>query len=155
MAPRLRKARTLVVVALVLGGGSAGLAAVTSLHASAKMDSRQVVVPRRPVGNVAHARGTFAGTLSRTGPRWRLAWRITYEKLANPVVVIADIHRGMPGHFGPILARLCADCHSGQQGVRAVTADTVRTMRRGGAFITLITGRNPNGEIRGQIRVRS
>ncbi|HEU5211597.1 MAG TPA: CHRD domain-containing protein [Gaiellaceae bacterium] len=151
----LRKTGTLVVVALILGVAPAGLAAVTSLHASAKMDSQQVVVPRRPVGNVAHAKGTFVGTLSRTRAQWRLAWRITYEKLANPVVVIADIHRGKPGHFGPILVRLCANCHSGQTGVKAVTADTVRTMKRGGAFITLITGRNPNGEIRGQIRAGS
>ena len=53
----------------------------------------------------------------------------------------------------PILVRLCKECHSGQSGVKKVTADAVRRMKTGDAFITLITGKNPNGEIRGQIKV--
>jgi CHRD domain len=154
MVPRLSKSRTLLLVAaLAITAVTAGFAVASTMKVSAKMDSRQVVVPRKPLGNVANARGTFVGTLTRVGSRWKLAWQIKYEKLANPAVVIADIHRGKPRHFGPILVRLCAECHSGQSGMKGVTADTVRTMKKGNAFITLITGRNPNGEIRGQIKV--
>ena len=65
--------------------------------------------------------------------------------------MIADIHYGTSGRFGPLLVRLCGPCTSGARGTTAVTATTARLMRSGAAFITLITGKNPNGEIRGQI----
>ena len=83
-----------------------------------------------------------------------MAWRITYSNLANPKVVIADIHYGKPGKFGPVLVRLCGPCRPGQHGVKRIRASGVRAILDGRAFITLITDRNPNGEIRGQIAVR-
>jgi hypothetical protein len=152
---RLSKSRTLLVVAAVaITTVTVAFAAADAMRLSAKMDARQVVVPRKPVGNVADATGTFRGTVTASGSRWKLTWRIAYAKLANPVVVIADIHRGRAKQFGPILVRLCAHCYSGQNGVKRVTAETVSAMKNGNAFITLITNKNPNGEIRGQIKVR-
>jgi CHRD domain len=68
--------------------------------------------------------------------------------------VIADIHYGKPGHFGPVIMRLCGPCKSGQSGVKKVSAAWGPAIQRGNAFITLITGKNPNGEVRGQVRVR-
>ena len=68
--------------------------------------------------------------------------------------MIADIHYGKPHRFGPLLVRLCGPCRPGQHGSRPVTAATVRLIRAGTSFITLITNKNPNGEIRGQIAVR-
>ncbi len=155
MAPRLGKSATLfVVVTLVLAAATIGFATVSPLKLTANMDPRQVV-PDKPRGDVADATGRFVGTLTRNDSRWRLSWGITYSKLDNPSVVIADIHRGKPGKFGPILVRLCGPCRSGANGVKPVKATDVPVIKSGGAFITLITGRNPNGEVRGQIKVAS
>ena len=68
--------------------------------------------------------------------------------------MIADIHYGKPGHFGPVIVRLCGPCKARQQqGVVKVKESWVPAIKGGSAFITLITGKNPNGEIRGQIKV--
>jgi hypothetical protein len=111
------------------------------------------VVPSKPKGNVASASGSFTGTLKQSGASSRLAWRITYRKLDHPTLVIADIHYGKPGNFGPVIVRLCGPCESGQHGVTKVKGSWVPAIRSGSAFVTLITGKNPNGEVRGQIKV--
>jgi hypothetical protein len=85
---------------------------------------------------------------------WKLSWRLTYSSLDHPTIVIADIHYGKPGKFGPILVRLCGPCKSGQRGTKKVKAIYVPMIKSGNTFITLITGKNPNGEVRGQIEVR-
>jgi hypothetical protein len=141
-----------MTVALVSTGAAFAMSTQT-LKLSAKMDARQVVVPRKPKGNVAHASGTLAGTLTASGSRWKLTWRIAYSRLDHPSIVVADIHYGRPGKFGPIVVRLCGPGKSGQHGVTKVKGTWVPAIRAGGAFITLITGKNPNGEIRGQIKV--
>jgi hypothetical protein len=128
--------------------------AAETLKLSAKMNARQVV-PDKPKGNVARATGTFTGTLTGSGSRWKLSWKITYSKLDHPRIVIADIHYGKPGHFGPVIVRLCGPCKARQQqGVVKVKESWVPAIKAGSAFITLITGKNPNGEIRGQIKAR-
>ena len=155
MTTRCIKSAALLAAAVVaLEAATAGTAGVSPLKLSADMDSRQVVVPSRPRGDVEDATGKFVGTLARNGSRWWLAWRITYRKLDHPSVVIADMHRGKRGKFGPIVVRLCGPCRSGAHGVRRVEARDVPVIRSGRAFMTLITGKNPNGEVRGQIRAR-
>jgi len=143
----------LVVVSLALGSTAAAFGTSTeTLKVSAKMNSRQVVKPRKPKGDVAHASGAFVGTLKSSGSRWNLAWRITYTGLDKPKIVIADIHYGKPGQFGPVVVRLCGPCKTGQQGVVKVKARRIDGIKAGNTFITLITNKNPNGEIRGQIK---
>jgi hypothetical protein len=136
----------------VVGTGAAFAARETAPTLSAAMAPGQVV-PSKPKGNVQGAKGSFTATLTNTGTNSKLAWRITYKKLDNPALVIADIHYGKPGRFGPIIVRLCGPCKSGQKGVAKVKGAWVPAIRSGSAFITLITGENPNGEIRGQIKV--
>jgi hypothetical protein len=110
-------------------------------------------VPHKPKGDVAHATGSFVGTLTSSGSRWKLTWRVTYSRLDHPSIVVADIHYGRRGSFGPIIVRLCGPCKSGgQRGVAKVKAAWVPAIKAGNSFITLITGKNPNGEIRGQIK---
>jgi hypothetical protein len=140
---------TLVAVAAT---GSALGRGVGSARLTAQMDARQVV-PSKPRGNVAHATGTLTGTLTGSGGSpWKLSWHLTYRRLDNPALVIADIHYGKPGKFGPIIVRVCGPCKSGQKGVTRVKGTWVPAITSGSSFITLITGKNPNGEIRGQIK---
>jgi hypothetical protein len=150
-----RKLKLLLVVAALalLASGTALGAGAATAKLSATMNARQVV-PQKPKGNVANARGTFVGMLRSSGSRWQLSWRVTYKNLDRPRLVIADIHYGKPGRFGPVIVRLCGPCTSGQSGVKRVKASWVPKIRAGSSFITLITGRNPNGEIRGQIKAR-
>jgi hypothetical protein len=152
--------RHIVAVMVAVGfvafatAGSALGHGVGTAQLTAQMDAGQVV-PSKPKGNVAHATGTLTGTLTGSGGApWKLSWQVTYRRLDNPALVIADVHYGKPGKFGPIIVRLCGPCKSGQKGVAKVKAAWVPAIRSGSAFITLITGQNPNGEIRGQIKAR-
>ena len=147
-----RAALAVGTAATLAATGAAFAGTSSTIKLSANLDSRQVV-PQKPKGNVARASGTFNGTLTGSST-WKLSWKITYRKLDNPRVVIADIHYGKRGKFGPIIVRLCGPCKSGKQGTVKVKATWVPAIKAGNAFITLITGKNPNGEIRGQIRAR-
>ena len=68
--------------------------------------------------------------------------------------MIADIHYGKSGKFGPMIVRLCGPCKSGQTGRTKVKGTWVPAIKAGNSFITLITGKNPNGEVRGQVKAR-
>jgi hypothetical protein len=152
MTRGFKKGLIVAATAAVAASGPGFAASGATLHLSAKMDAKQVA-PRKPRGNVANATGTFSGTLARS-TTWKLSWRLSYRGLDHPTIVIADIHYGKPGKFGPILVRLCGPCKSGQHGVKKVKGIYVPMIRAGNTFITLITGKNPNGEIRGQIKAR-
>jgi len=138
--------------ALVITGVALG--AKPAPHSLAASLGANQVVPQKPKGSVAHAAGSFTGTLSSSGASSALTWRIAYTKLDHPSLVIADIHYGKPGKFGPVIVRLCAPCKPGQHGITKVKGTWVPAIQAGDAFITLITGQNPNGEIRGQIKAR-
>jgi hypothetical protein len=140
---------TAATIAAASGVAFAGSAEAIKL--SARMDARQVV-PQKPKGNVARATGTFTGTLGGSGSVRKLSWKITYRNLDHPSIVIADIHYGKRGKFGPIIVRLCGPCKTGRHGTTKVKASWVPAIKLGNSFVTLITGKNPNGEIRGQIR---
>jgi hypothetical protein len=145
---------SLVVATFALVSTAAAFAMSTqTLKLSAKMDARQVV-PHKPEGQVARAAGNFTATLRRSGSRWKLSWRMAYSKLDHPSIVVADVHYGKRGRFGPVIVRLCGPCKPKQQsGVVKVKGSWVPAIESGSAFITLITGKNPNGEIRGQIKI--
>ena len=142
-----------LTVALVASASAFG-ARTQATELTARMRASEVV-PKKPKGNVANATGTLAGSLQGSGSQWKLSWRLTYSRLDNPSIVIADIHYGKPGHFGPVIVRLCGPCKAGQQrGTVKVKGTWVPAIKSGSAFITLITGKNPNGEIRGQIKTQ-
>jgi hypothetical protein len=90
--------------------------------------------------------------MTTSGRRGVLRWRISYSGLGSSPLQIADIHYGKPGRFGAILVRLCGPCKSGQSGTKKLSPWAVHSIKSGSAWITIITGRYPNGVIRGQIR---
>jgi hypothetical protein len=138
----------------ISSGGRALSAAGQSL--SAAMTPQQVVTPAgKPwgvPGALAHANGSFTGTIS--ADKRQLRWQISYAKLNHENPVIADVHIGKAGHFGPILLRLCGPCRSGQTGVAKLKTGYGRELATGDHWVTLITGQYPNGVVRGQIKVR-
>jgi hypothetical protein len=42
---------------------------------------------------------------------------VTYSKLDHPSIVIADIHYGKSGHFGPVIVPLCGPCKARSKGL--------------------------------------
>jgi len=150
----IRKALALCIAAAVVAVPTVS-AAVSATRLTASMNARHVVTPKNkrwvPPKAVANARGTFFATLGGANGR-TLRWRITYTGVGASPLQIADVHYGAPGKFGPILFRLCGPCRSGQTGTKKITPAAVRTLKSGQAWVTVITGKYPNGVIRGQIK---
>jgi hypothetical protein len=153
----MRSAALVVVIAGALAFGAAAGAAIFGTHKlTARMTPGQVVTPSgkpwKVPSRLAHATGSFTGTLSSDGRR--LSWRIAFSRLGSPRLVIADVHAGGKGQFGPVVVRLCAPCRGGQRGVTRLKAGVAQQLVRGRHFITLITDRYPNGVVRGQLLAR-
>ena len=113
------------------------------------LNSRQEVP--RPSGNVARATGTFTGTVTKSGRNARLNWRLTFARLTGPAAA-AHIHIGARGRAGGVAVALCGPCRSGvrRQNV-TLRPNVVAALEAGRAYVNVHTGRNPGGEIRGQI----
>ena len=122
---------------------------------SATLTPQAVVTPKgKPVdvpASLADATGDFSATLSDEN---KLSWHISFAKLGNPRLVVADIHVGPKEKFGPVLLRLCASCKSDQKGVLKLKPSVARQLSIGAQWVTLITDKYPNGAIRGQIAVK-
>jgi CHRD domain len=150
----MRKAIALCVAAAVVGVPSV-YAASSAGKLSATMDAHHVVTPKNkpwtPPAAVAKAKGTFSATLGGAGGRV-VKWRVSYSGVGSSPLKIVDVHYGKPGHFGPILFRVCGPCKSGQSGSKKVSASVIHSIKVGAAWVTVITGTYPNGVIRGQIR---
>ena len=144
----------------------AGLAAVMSLvvvalapaaqraetyKVSAGLNSRQETPrPKRAVT----ARGSFTGTYveNRTGAV--LKWKLTFTRLTGSAKA-AHIHSGKRGVAGPVIVPLCGPCKSGQTGTTRISKAVVDALEKNGAYVNVHTAKNPGGEIRGQVSVKS
>jgi hypothetical protein len=131
---------------------SLGVAATLSetFGVKASLDAAQEV-PRQTV-RVPAARGTFSGSLTTGSSRSRLAWRLTFRDLSGRALQ-GHVHIGRLGKTGPIALGLCAPCRSGMGGTTRLTASQANAIRAGRAYVNIHTKKNPQGEIRGQIRL--
>ncbi len=109
-----------------------------------------------PVTNAPGANGVFTATLTLSGSKGALTWKLTFRNLTGPALA-AHVHLGAPGKPGPVVIPLCGPCHSGAHGVFAGSLSgnsaLVKALLHGGAYANVHTKKHPNGEIRGQIRV--
>jgi len=103
------------------------------------------VVPR-PVATKAGASGSFTATLTGSTLRWTLK----FANLTGPVSA-TEINAGTLGKSGPLLFGLSGRTVSPVSGTSTVSRAEIGTLVRGGAYVTVLTGKNPNGELRGQI----
>jgi hypothetical protein len=55
------------------------------------------------------------------------------------------------GKAGNVAVPLCAPCTSGMSGTSTISASLLKTIEKHGAYVNVHTGKNPNGEIRGQL----
>lgn len=147
---RARRALAVAAVAtLGLGGSGALLAAkahTTTVRATLKPGS-EVPPPTNPGG----AHGSFRGTLKGT----KLSWTLRFSNLTSAPAG-AHIHTGARGTTGPVVVVLCGTtCRSPMSGTATVPASLIAAMKSGNAYVNVHTAKNPTGEIRGQIKVRT
>jgi CHRD domain len=104
----------------------------------------------RPRGTLRGARGTFSGTLTKSGTTGRLAWRLTFARLTGRAVA-AHIHIARRGRPGPVALPLCGPCRNGARGTATVSAALLNALDAGRAYVNVHTQRNAAGEIRAQL----
>ncbi len=109
-----------------------------------------------PAKGAPGATGLFTATLSVSGSKGTLAWRLTFQHLTGPALA-AHVHTAPPGKAGPVAIPLCGPCKSGAHGVftgpLGGNSALLAAILHGGAYANVHTTKHPNGEIRGQIRV--
>lgn len=135
-------AATLVLAGLGLGAGSAG----TTKFTATLNNAQEVPTPSATGGS-----GSFTATLKGRS----LSWKLTFKKLSGPALTpatAAHIHVGKRGAAGPVAVPLCGPCISPAHGKSNVSASLAKTLKTGGAYVNVHTVKNPNGEIRGQIK---
>ena len=106
-------------------------------------------------GVPAGATGRFIVTTvePKTG-KVKLTWKLTFSHLSGKAMQ-AHIHLGKPGKAGNVLVALCAPCKNGQTGKTTIARSIENDLEAGKTYVNVHTQKNPAGEIRGQIKVKS
>jgi hypothetical protein len=102
-------------------------------------------VPKQVVAD-ANAKGLFTGTLVGT----KLKWKLTFSGLTGPATA-SHIHLGAMGKSGNVAVPLCAPCKSGMTGTATVSKAVWTQIAKHLTYVNVHTGKNPAGEIRGQL----
>jgi hypothetical protein len=79
-----------------------------------------------------------------------LSWTLTFHHLTGSATA-AHIHLGKKGKAGPVIVPLCGPCSSGATGTVKVSSKIASELGRNQAYVNVHTGKNPAGEIRGQL----
>ena len=134
---------------LLCAGLASGATRATTFTLSAKLTAGQEI-PKQVV-KVSGATGAFSGTLTKRGVGAKLTFKLTFSHLSGPAFA-AHIHLGKPGVSGNVLVPLCAPCRSGVHGTKTVSGAIAKAIEAGKTYVNVHTTKNPNGEIRGQIK---
>ena len=133
----------LVVVSLAAAKGSYTISATLNVKQE---------VPKQAV-KAPNARGSFSGTVVESGKKATLKWKLSYSHMSGKATA-AHIHLGKRGVAGNVLIALCGgNCHSGMTGKATFSSNLVDKIERGQTYVNVHTGKNPAGEIRGQVKV--
>ena len=145
MKKQIPLALALGVTAMVLSAVAAGGKQMTPMGFSAVLNAGQEVP--HPAHTMSGASGKFTATLSGTS----LKWKLTFTHLTGAASA-AHIHAGKKGVAGAVLVPLCAPCKSGASGTATITSAIEKQLQNGTAYVNVHTAKNPNGEIRGQVK---
>lgn len=118
---------------------------MSSMSFKANLDTRQEVP--KETGASIRASGKFTATLAGT----KLTWKLTFGHLTGTATA-AHLHSGTKGKAGPVIVPLCGPCKSPASGTARVAASITKMLESGNTYVNVHTGKNPNGEIRGQVK---
>jgi hypothetical protein len=135
--------------ALIAAGlGTAGSTATYKVSAS--LNAKQEI-PKQVV-KAPNATGSFTGTYVEHGKTATLKWKLTYSHMSGAPSA-AHIHLGRAGVAGNVIVPLCAgNCHSGMTGTAKISSKIVGQIEASKTYVNVHTAKNPNGEIRGQVK---
>ena len=136
--------------ALAAVGGAAARSQATTIRIVAAMNAANETPT--PKGDVSAARGTFTGTLTKSGTGGTLSWRLDFSNLSGNAVA-AHIHVAARGAAGPVRVPLCAPCTSGVTGNANIDATVLDAIQNDRAYVNVHTPTNPAGEIRDQVAI--
>jgi CHRD domain len=144
------KGLVLLVVALflVVVGGAGARSQATRVQIAASLVAAQEVPT--PKGDVASARGTFTGTLTKSDAGAVLTWQLSFSNMTGDATA-AHIHIAARGVAGPVFVPLCSPCTSGVTGTSNINATVLEAIQNDRAYVNVHTRTNPAGEIRDQV----
>jgi len=90
---------------------------------------------------------SFTATVTGT----KMTWKLTFEHLTGPATA-AHVHAGAKGKAGPVIVALCGPCKSPASGTAHIGASISKSLQSGNTYVNVHTGKNPGGEIRGQVK---
>jgi Cu/Zn superoxide dismutase len=139
-------------VGLVLGLVIAGAAGARSQATRIQIVATMVAGDETPTpkGEVASARGSFTGTLTKSESGTVLNWQLSFGSLTGDAIA-AHIHIADRGTAGPVVVPLCSPCTSGATGTANVNATVLEAIQNDRAYVNVHTKTNPAGEVRGQV----
>jgi hypothetical protein len=148
----LKTIGAVTLAALGLSGLALAASRGETYNLTANLKARSEVPA--PTGVPANAVGLFTAKSVEQSDKTKITWRLTFSHLTGAAAA-AHIHLGKVGKAGPVATALCGPCKSGQKGTVVVTKAQWNTIEKGGAYVNVHTAKNPNGEIRGQVKVSS
>ena len=148
-------AATLALAAVAAGpyAAAADSAAKKTFPLKATLTARQTVPLAK---DATGASGVFSATLTMAGRKGTFLWKLSFKNLSGRPMA-AQVQLGAPGKSGPVAIPLCRRCtvgaHGSYTGPLGANPALVRALTHGGAYVNVLTKKNPKGEIRGQIKV--
>jgi hypothetical protein len=137
-----------LVLGLVIAGAAGARSQATRVQIVATMVAGDEIPT--PKGEVASARGSFTGTLTKSDSGTVLNWQLSFGSLTGDAIA-AHIHIADRGTAGPVVVPLCSPCTSGATGTANINATVLEAIQNDRAYVNVHTKTNPAGEIRGQV----
>ena len=137
-----------LVLGLVIAGAAGARSQATRVQIVATMVAGDETPT--PKGEVASARGSFTGTLTKSDSGTVLNWQLSFSSLTGDAIA-AHIHIADRGTAGPVVVPLCSPCTSGATGTANINATVLEAIQNDRAYVNVHTKTNPAGEIRGQV----
>ena len=132
---------------------AAGSAAKKTYPLKATLSTRHATPPAK---DASGAGGAFSATLTIAGKKGTFLWKLSFKNLSGRAMA-AQVQLGAPGKSGPVAIPLCRRCtegaHGSYTGPLGANHALVTALTHGGAYVNVLTKKNPKGEIRGQIKV--
>jgi CHRD domain len=133
----------LAISAVAFGASAKTKPPVKKFSAALNVGQETGVVKSTQMG----ASGRFTASLSGT----TLTFTLTFTHLSGAATA-AHIHGPAARHVSAgVLVPLCGPCTSPVTKTVTLTQDQINLMQAGKTYVNVHTGKNPNGEIRGQI----
>jgi hypothetical protein len=153
MIPRRSVAAAAVVLVAALGVGGSAVASKSAKPAAkvTKKYSASLNIGQE-TGTVKSAQRGASGRFTATLDGTTLKYTLTFTHLSGPATA-AHVHGPAARHVAAgVLVGLCGPCTSPVSATVTLTQAQVDQLNSGKTYVNVHTAKNPNGEIRGQIK---